>query len=48
MYPQQVVAEASFPRVLLPSCSGGRPVEVILIAQLDPGAGDGLIAPATV
>lgn len=46
MYPQQVVAEASFPRVLLPSCSGGRPVEVILIAQLDPGAGDGLIAQA--
>lgn len=41
---QRIVADASFPRVSLPSYSGGRPVEVMLIAQLDPGAGDSLIA----
>ena len=41
MYPQQVVAEASFPRVLLPSCSGRRSVEVILIPSW-------IQAPATV
>ncbi|MBB4130085.1 hypothetical protein GGR62_000833 [Xanthomonas campestris] len=43
---QRIVAETSFPRVSLPSHSGGRPVEVMLIAQLDPGAGDSLIAQA--
>ncbi len=41
---QRIVADTSFPRVSLPSYSGGRPVEVMLIAQLDPGAGDSLIA----
>lgn len=33
---QRIVADTSFPRVSLPSYSGGRPVEVMLIAQLDP------------
>lgn len=41
---QRIVSDHSFPRVALPSYSGGRPVEVMLIAQLDPGAGDSLIA----
>lgn len=41
---QRIVSDRSFPRVALPSYSGGRPVEVMLIAQLDPGAGDSLIA----
>jgi hypothetical protein len=34
----------SFPSVRLPSCSGGLPVEVSLIAQLGHGAGNHLIA----
>lgn len=34
----------TFPSVRLPSPEGGIPVEVSLIAQLDPGAGDALIA----
>lgn len=34
----------TFPSVRLPAPDGGLPVEVSLIAQLDPGAGDALIA----
>lgn len=40
----RTVSDRSFPRVTLPSHGGGRPVEVMLIAQLDLGAGDSLIA----
>jgi hypothetical protein len=36
----------SFPSVTLPSISGGLPVEVVLIAQLGPGAGNHLIGQA--
>jgi hypothetical protein len=43
---RRVVAEPSFPRVSLPSHCDGRPVEVMLIAQLAPGAGDAFIAQA--
>jgi len=38
--------ESSFPRITLPCPPGQRPVEVALIAQLDPGAGDALAASA--
>lgn len=38
--------ERSFPQISLPSPHGERPIEVILIAQLDPGAGDALAASA--
>jgi len=41
-----IVSERSFPRITLPAREGGRPVEVTLIAQLDPGAGDALAAGA--
>ena len=37
----------TFPSVTLPSASGGLPVEVALIAQLGPGAGDQLVASAS-
>lgn len=37
----------TFPSVSLPSHSGGLPVEVVLIAQLGIGSGDGLIAAAS-
>jgi len=39
--------ERSFPRITLPCPRGQRPVEVALIAQLDPGAGDALAASAS-
>ncbi|MCW4453340.1 DUF2867 domain-containing protein [Flavobacterium sp. MXW15] len=42
----RIANDDSFPRVSLPSHAGGRPVEVLLIAQLDPGAGDALAAQA--
>lgn len=38
----RIVSERSFPHITLPAPEGGRPVEVTLIAQLDPGAGDAL------
>jgi len=42
----RIVSERSFPRITLPAAEGGRPIEVTLIAQLDPGAGDALAASA--
>src|SRR6185437_7509689 len=36
----------TFPSVRIDSLSGGLPIEVTLIAQLGPGAGDGLFATA--
>jgi len=42
----RIASERSFPRVQLATPDGGRPVEVLLIAQLDPGAGDTLAAQA--
>jgi len=42
----RIDSEESFPRVTLPCPHGQRPVEVTLIAQLDPGAGDALASSA--
>lgn len=43
----RIANERSFPQVSLPSASGGRGVEVALIAQLDPGAGDAVASRAS-
>lgn len=39
---RRIVRQRSFPQISLPSADGGRGIEVALIAQLDPGAGDAL------
>ena len=40
--PATIRSTNSFPSTRIPSASGGRPVEVTLIAQLGHGAGDEL------
>ncbi len=42
----RIASERSFPRVRISAAPGGRPIEVLLVSQLDPGAGDALAAQA--